>query len=76
MGDGKAFGVKFDVYGRFHIEVTREGDAWVAYRIEPGKRIRIPELGIPAILEAGEIAMFLDDLYHEMSQPGETILIL
>jgi hypothetical protein len=72
----QAFGVKFDVYGRFHIEVAREGDAWVAYRLEPGKRIRIPELGIPSILEASEIALFLDDLYHEMSRPGQAIRAL
>lgn len=65
--------MKFDVYGRFTIEVVREGDAWVAYMIEPGKRIKMPEIGIPGILEPSEIAMFLDDLFHEKSRPGQTI---
>ncbi len=39
--------IKFDVYGRFQIEVHREADVWVAYRIALGKRMRIDDLAIP-----------------------------
>jgi hypothetical protein len=68
--------VRFDIYGRFEIEVTREGGAWVAYRIEPGKRIGMPDLALPAALAEHEIAVFPDDLYHEMSKSGQTICAL
>ena len=31
--------VKFDVYGRFQVEVVREAERWQVYRLAPGKRI-------------------------------------
>ena len=65
--------MKFDVFGRFKLEVVRERDGWVAYRLELGKRIKLPELAIPATLEASEIATYLDDLYHEMGGPGQIV---
>jgi hypothetical protein len=65
--------VKFDVLGRFKLEVVREQDQWVAYRLEPGKRMKLPELAIPAMLEPLEIAEYLDDLYHEMAKPGQAV---
>ena len=68
--------MRLDVYGRYQLEVLRENDCWIAYRLELGKRIRIPELAIPPGLQANEIAEYLDDLYHEMSEPGQTIRVL
>ena len=65
--------MKFDVYGRFRIEVVRKEDRWVAYRLEPGKRIKLPELALPSSLKEAEIAEFLDDLYHEMARPGQVV---
>ena len=63
----------FDVYGRIRLEILREADGWVAYRIEPGKRIKLPELAIPASLSAAELPVYLDDLYHEMAKPGQSV---
>ena len=68
--------MKVDVYGRFQLEVTRENGQWIAYRLEPGKRIKVPELAIPESLEDGEVTEFLDDLFHEMSKPGQTVRIV
>jgi hypothetical protein len=68
--------MRVDVYGRFKLEILRENERWVAYRLEPGKRIKVPELAIPAGLEVNEVAQFLDDLYHEMSRPGQSIRVL
>jgi hypothetical protein len=68
--------VKVDVYGRYQLEVVRENGAWSVYRLETGKRIRVPELGIPPSLEPKEIPEFLDDLYHEMARPGQSIRVL
>ena len=67
--------MKVDVYG-YQLELVRENGAWIAYRLDTGKRIRVPELGIPANLEPNEIPVFLDDLYHEMARPGQSIRVL
>ena len=68
--------MKFDIYGQFNIEVAREGDAWIAYLLSPGKRVRMHEVGIPAILAPHEIAVFLDDLYHEKAKPGQVVRLM
>jgi len=65
--------MKFNIYGRFDLDIVREGNAWIAYRLEPGKRLRLRELSIPAVLGEDELALFLDDLYHELSRPGQSI---
>jgi hypothetical protein len=65
--------VKVDVYGRFQLDVVREGQRWVAYRLALGKRIQWNELAIPSKLEAAEICEYLDDLYHEMAKPGQRV---
>ena len=68
--------MKVDVYGRFQLDLVREGERWVAYRLEPGKRIRISDLAIPEGLGADEVPQFLDDLYHEMAGPGQCVRVL
>jgi hypothetical protein len=65
--------MKFDVYGRFRLEVVRDGDGWVAYRLDPGKRTKLNDLIIPPSVEAGEIAVYLDDIYHEAAKPGDIV---
>jgi hypothetical protein len=65
--------VKFDVYGKLRIEVVREGDRWVAYRLELGKRSQLNEVVIPPSLPASDISVYLDDLYHEGAVPGQTV---
>ena len=68
--------MKFDVYGRFQIEVRREADDWIAYRIALGKRTRL-NLAIPGeIRTAQEIACYLDDLYHEAARPGQSVSVI
>lgn len=68
--------MKLDVYGRFKLEVVREKSQWVAYKLEVGKRIRWSELVIPSTLDASEIATHLDDLFHEMAAPGQSVRVL
>lgn len=68
--------MKFDVYGRFRLEVQRENDAWAVYRIELGRRVKANDLIIPNGLEASEIAIFLDDMFHELSGPGQRVRLL
>ncbi len=65
--------MKFDVYGRFVLELAREADGWAAYRLGEGTRRRQPDLAIPPELEPAAVAGFLEDLFHELAQPGRTI---
>jgi hypothetical protein len=69
--------MRFNVYGRFHVEVQKEDGAWVVYRLEAGRRARLADVVIPASLtEPREIATCLDDLLHELSAPGDRVEIL
>lgn len=65
--------MKFDVYGRFRIDIVREGARWVVYRIQEGKRVHDDTIAIPAGLRPDEIAGYLDDVLHEWSRPGRKI---
>ncbi len=68
--------MKFDIYGRFQLEVLRENEAWTAYRLAPGTRERDADVVIPSSLEADELAAYLDDLFHELARPGQTVVLL
>lgn len=65
--------MKLDIYGRFQLEVVREDDRWVAYRLAPGKRVRVDDLVIPSSFDAADICGYLDDLYHEGAKPGQVV---
>ncbi|MDN4052094.1 hypothetical protein QPK32_03265 [Massilia sp. YIM B02763] len=66
--------MKFDIYGRFQVEVEREHDVWRVYRRDAGKRVRLEELVIPAHLADDEIIVYLDDIFHELARPGREIV--
>lgn len=68
--------MRLDIYGRFQLDVVRENGRWVAFRVDPGKRTRLADLVIPPDLDDGEIAQFLDDLYHEASKPGQSVRVV
>jgi hypothetical protein len=64
---------RFSIYGRFQVEIAREKDAWVFYRLDLGKRLRMDEIAIPSDLGEDDLATYLDDLYHELAQPGQRV---
>jgi len=68
--------MKFDIYGRFELEVLRENDVWVVYRVGLGVRSRDDGLIIPPSLQPEEIAIYLDDLFHELACRGERVRVL
>ena len=68
--------MRIDVYGRFQLEVLREENSWVAYRVGTGSRVREETLVIPQSLAEAEIASYLDDLFHELGGPGQTIRVI
>ena len=68
--------MKFNMYGRFQIDVRRENDAWIAYRSELGKRTRLNDVVIPAHLVAQDLATYLDDIFHEFARLGENVEVM
>lgn len=68
--------MKFNIYGRFQLDVRRENDAWAVYHLEPGKRAKVNELVIPPALEADEISTYLDDIFHELAGPGQNVQLM
>ena len=64
--------MKFDVYGRFQVEVLRENGQWVVYKLGPGTRVRSGFM-IPSDVEASEVGTYLDDLLHELSGPNQSV---
>jgi hypothetical protein len=68
--------MRFNIYGRFQLDVRREADCWEVYRLDLGRRSKMNDFVIPSTLEAEEIATFLDDIFHELSGPGQCIELL
>lgn len=68
--------MRFDVYGRFQLEVLRENGEWAVYKLSPGTRVRDVNLVIPSSVAATEIAVYLDDLLHELSGPEQCVRLL
>ncbi|WP_374357990.1 hypothetical protein [Chitinimonas sp.] len=68
--------LRFDLYGRQQIAIRREGDGWRAYRPGNGTLVPMAELPIPAGLAAAELAIYLDDIFHEMGEPGREVRLL
>ncbi len=65
--------MRFDIYGRYRLEVVREDERWVMYRLDFGKRRVSSDFVIPASLRPDELATYLDDMLHEGARPGDII---
>jgi len=65
--------MKFDVYGRFIVEVIRHGEEWEIFLVEQGRRLRMDEVAIPSETPMDRIPYYLEDLWHESASPGKAI---
>jgi len=65
--------MKFDIDGRFQVEVRRERDGWTVYRAEQGKRCPLYDVVIPGQLAGEEIAIYLDDVIHEYAGLAQAV---
>jgi len=65
--------MRFDIYGRYQLEVVRKNERWKIYRLDNGKRREVTDLVIPALLPSNELATYLDDILHELAGPGDFI---
>ncbi|HST02747.1 MAG TPA: hypothetical protein VLJ84_13905 [Usitatibacter sp.] len=68
--------MKVDIYGRLRLEIVREGERWAAYKLEPGKRLRLDDLVIPGWLSEADVIQHLDDHYHEAARPGQVVRLV
>lgn len=67
--------MRFDVYGRFRLDVTREHDRLVVLEVgDDGKRRLRDDLVLDAELDDADIAQALDDLLHELGKPGARVV--
>ena len=64
--------MRFDIFGRYEIEVARDAATWKAFRVGEGKRVPL-NLAIPPNLKEDEVQTYLDDLFHELATPGRRI---
>ena len=65
--------MRYDIYGRFRIEVLREGNRWVAYRLGEGVCRLDADVQLPPEVSAEAVAGALEDVFHEFAQPGEGV---
>jgi hypothetical protein len=65
--------MKFNIYGRFQVDVRRESETWIVYRAELGKRTKLHDVIVPPDLAAEEIATYLDDVFHEYAGVKQTV---
>jgi hypothetical protein len=65
--------MKFDIYGRFIIEVVRVDGGWKVYRTSQGRKVEMNDVAIPADAAMERIPYYLEDLWHESAAPGKTI---
>ncbi len=73
MAGGWTRTMRFDIYGRFELEVVRESGRWTLYKLDHGKRRATSDFVMPASLRPDELSTYLDDMLHEWAQPGAAI---
>jgi len=68
--------MRFDIYGRFQVDVRREDGAWIAYRVDEGKRARLHDIVIPEDTDEQDLATWLDDVFHEYAGIGQRVEVV
>lgn len=68
--------MRFNIYGRFQINVRRENDSWAVYRSELGKRTLLNDVVVPPNVVAEDLATYLDDIFHEFAKLGENVEVM
>ena len=68
--------MKFNIYDRFVLEIIRKEKRWIAFRIGEGVKMPESNLIVPQDLEESDLIIFVEDIFHELAQPGKSIEIL
>jgi len=70
------FSVRFDIYGRFQLEIRREQNQWAIYRPGVGTLLADHKIVIPADLPESGITLFLNDMFHEVADGSRDIVLM
>lgn len=65
--------MRFDIYGRQQLDVVRDDDRWNVYELSAGTRVLLNDVIIPPDVDEAGLSTFLDDLFHELARPGQTV---
>ncbi len=65
--------MKFSIYGHFDLEIIRQNDRWLAFRLGEGVKRPEPDVVIPPDIDETELLSFLDDIFHELATSGTLI---
>ena len=65
--------MKFSIYGHFDLEIIRQNDRWLAFRLGEGVKRPEPDVVIPPDINETELVSFLDDIFHELASPRTLI---
>jgi hypothetical protein len=65
--------MRFNIYGHYDLDVIRDGTQWKVFELGEGKRALLHDVVIPSEVGEHEVATYLDDLFHELAKPGQSI---
>lgn len=65
--------MKFDIFGRYRIDVRRVDGRWKVYRPGNGLDGELHDIVIPHDVDEADIELYLNDLLHEEATPGRSI---
>ncbi len=65
--------MKFDIYGRYELDVERVQGKWIIFRSGGGKRRQELDIIIPSDISEAAVLAYLEDLLHEYARPGRAI---
>ncbi|QSX38399.1 DUF7661 family protein [Shewanella sedimentimangrovi] len=68
--------MKFDIFGKKILEVTRIGDEWRAcYCGTGGVKRKAEDIRIPAGINEAELEDYIADIFHEWATPGRDRIV-
>jgi hypothetical protein len=65
--------MRFDIYGRFLLDIECTPDCYRVYVLGPEGKRRPSDIALPPDLSEAEIEQFLDDPLHEAGGVGKRI---
>ena len=65
--------MKFDIYGKFQLQIEWEQGQWQIYKLGNGYRIPVHDIVIPSTVSPEDLTSFLDDILHEAATPGTKV---
>ena len=65
--------MKFDIYGKFQLQIVREQGRWQVYKLGNGYRTPVHDIVIPSTVSPEDLTSFLDDIFHEAATSGTRV---